>query len=103
MGCCGNGGEIDMIWEQVYFVENFVIDLYMFVVFVCVVDGVFFSVIVGEIVVVVGESGLGKIVMMFGLFGFLLEGIVIDMCGMVIIEGNNFFSMMMWQFFVFWG
>jgi peptide/nickel transport system ATP-binding protein/oligopeptide transport system ATP-binding protein len=82
-----------MTREQVYSVENLVIDLHTPVASVRAVDGVSFSVTAGETVAVVGESGSGKTVMTLGPLGLLPEGIAIDMRGTAIIEGNNLLSM----------
>ncbi|NRF17572.1 ABC transporter ATP-binding protein [Agrobacterium pusense] len=82
-----------MTREQVYSVENLVIDLHTPVASVRAVDGVSFNVNAGETVAVVGESGSGKTVMTLGPLGLLPEGIAIEMRGTAIIEGNNLRSM----------
>lgn len=82
-----------MTGEQVYSVENLVIDLHTPVASVRAVDGVSFTVRAGETVAVVGESGSGKTVMTLGPLGLLPEGIAIDMRGTATIDGNNLLAM----------
>jgi oligopeptide/dipeptide ABC transporter ATP-binding protein len=82
-----------MSQEQVYSVENLVIDLHTPLASVRAVDGVSFNVNAGETVAVVGESGSGKTVMTLGPLGLLPEGIAIDMRGTATIDGNNLLGM----------
>lgn len=85
----GGGGNGEVVGMSIYVVNDLVIDFYMFIVLVWVVDGVGFYVVVGEILVIVGELGLGKMVMMLGLFGFLFEGVVVELCGEVEVDGKD--------------